>query len=351
MSPRLGVTAKLSADGRTMLRASYGRFHQGVLTGELGPDSSRCDPDHDDGVRSGDWRLHAAWSRSSIRSQPALDPDTRSPRTDEYSIGMDREIGRRLAASVAYIRKNGSDYIGWTDVGGQYREETRTLPDGRSRAGVRAHELHCRSRFLLTNPDGYSLTYNGLVMAVEKRRSHGWQAFGSYTSRGSYGLQPSSGTTAARAQVSTVARSAFANHVRARSERSDECAGPPAERSPAHVPGHGQRRCPANRFVVAANLQYFSGKPWAATAQISLPQGDQRILLEPRGSRRLSSQSLLDVRLSRTIAFRGIGRIELLSTCSMRSMTRRRKLSRPTICSADFRTTDRSWIRGARCSE
>ena len=36
-------------------------------------------------------------------------------------------------------------------------------------------------RFLLTNPDGYSLTYNGLVMAVEKRRSHGWQAFGSYT--------------------------------------------------------------------------------------------------------------------------------------------------------------------------
>src|SRR5262249_49544487 len=34
-SPRLGVTAKLSADGRTMLRASYGRFHQGVLTGEL----------------------------------------------------------------------------------------------------------------------------------------------------------------------------------------------------------------------------------------------------------------------------------------------------------------------------
>ena len=36
-SPRLGVTAKLTADGRTMLRASYGRFNQGVLTGELAP--------------------------------------------------------------------------------------------------------------------------------------------------------------------------------------------------------------------------------------------------------------------------------------------------------------------------
>src|SRR6185295_3067327 len=59
-------------------------------------------------------------------------------------------------------------------------------------------------------------------------------------------------------------------------------------------------------------LQYFSGKPWAATAQISLPQGDQRILLEPRGSRRLSSQSLLDLRASRIIPFGRAGRVELL---------------------------------------
>ena len=54
------------------------------------------------------------------------------------------------------------------------------------------------------------------------------------------------------------------------------------------------------------------GAEGAATAQIVLPQGDQRIMLEPRGSRRLSAQSLLDVRLSRTIATGGIGRIELL---------------------------------------
>ena len=69
---------------------------------------------------------------------------------------------------------------------------------------------------------------------------------------------------------------------------------------------------PRTGFVVGANLQYFSGKPWAATAQVSLPQGDQRILLEPRGSRRLSSQSILDVRISRTIRLGGVGRIELL---------------------------------------
>jgi hypothetical protein len=61
-----------------------------------------------------------------------LDGNVRTPRTDEYSVGVDREVGRRLALAIAYVRKSGGNFIGWTDVGGQYREETRTLPDGGS---------------------------------------------------------------------------------------------------------------------------------------------------------------------------------------------------------------------------
>src|SRR5919108_2218728 len=61
-----------------------------------------------------------------------------------------------------------------------------------------------------------------------------------------------------------------------------------------------------------ANVQHFTGKPWAATAQIGLRQGDQRILLEPRGSRRLSSQTLLDLRVSRPFSIGGAKRVELL---------------------------------------
>jgi hypothetical protein len=66
--------------------------------------------------------------------------------------------------------------------------------------------------------------------------------------------------------------------------------------------------------TLAANLQYFSGKPWAATASIPLaaPRSrQQRVLLEPRGTRRLSSQTLLDVRLSKTLGG-GSRRIELI---------------------------------------
>ena len=76
--------------------------------------------------------------------------------------------------------------------------------------------------------------------------------------------------------------------------------------------GMGSVAVPKTGLLVAANVQHFSGKPWAASAQIALPQGDQRILLEPRGSRRLSSQTLVDLRVSRMISLGGSTRVELL---------------------------------------
>jgi hypothetical protein len=309
VSPRLGVTAKLSADGRTVLRASYGRFHQGVLTGEIAwvhPGMTPTTTTAFDPATGGYTRLVSVVD-PKINVQ--VDSYTRSPLTDEYSIGVDRELARGLSVSVAYIRKSGRDYIGWTDVGGQYREETRTMPDGRSVPVLVLANSTADRRFLVTNPPGWSLTYNGLVMAAEKRLSNGWQAFGSYTFSRVYGLQALSGTTADGPQLSTIAGdvSFFGrdpnNLTNARGRLPND--------RPHMFRVMGTFDLPRTGVRIAANMQYFSGKPWAATAQISLPQGDQRILLEPRGSRRLSSQSLLDLRVSRTVVSRDVGRVEL----------------------------------------
>ena len=132
-SPRLGVTTKLTEDGRTILRGSYGRFSQGVLTGEIQRVPPRGHHRPRRRVRSRDRRLHAHTCRWLIPRRTCFSiADMRAPHTDEYSIGVDREVGRRLALAIAYVRKDGANFIGWTDVGGQYREETRTLPDGRT---------------------------------------------------------------------------------------------------------------------------------------------------------------------------------------------------------------------------
>ena len=90
------------------------------------------------------------------------------------------------------------------EVAGEYDEQT-ALADGRDFQVWKLTSPSENRVFLLTNPKDYSLTYDGLVIAVERRRSRGWQAFGSYTLSKAYGLQPSSGTSAAGTQIATVA--------------------------------------------------------------------------------------------------------------------------------------------------
>ena len=297
VSPRLGVATKLSADGRTMLRASYGRFSQGVLTGEFGSFHTGVSPITTRAFDAATGGYTTLVSVVDPKVQLQLDSQIRAPYSDEYSVGLDRELGRRLGVAVAYVHKDGSNFIGWSEVGGQYRQETRTLADGSSLPVLVLVNAASARRFQLTNPEGYSLTYNGLVTTIEKRPSRGWRAFGSYTFSRAEGLQVSSGTTAAAEQLSTLTSSG----VFGRDPNDLQNArGRLANDRPHMFRVMGSVDVPRTGFVLAANYRYFSGKPWAATTQVALgSQGSRRILLEAPGSRRLSSQSLLDFRVSR----------------------------------------------------
>ena len=310
-SPRIGVTAKLTRNGRTILRGSYGRFSQGVLTGEIGLFHPAVTPITTMGFEAatgGYTRSVSVVDKVNLQ----LDRHTRAPHTDEYSVGLDRELGQRLGFAVAYVRKDGANFIGWTDIGGEYRE-ILALIDGRSLPVFELINKTSDRRFLLTNQGGYEMTYNGLVLAVEKRRSNRWQAFGSYTLSRTSGLQPSSGTTAGGAQVSTIAPSLVFG--RDPNDLTNARGRLPNDR-PQVFRAMGSMAVPRTGMVVAASLQHFSGKPWAANALIPLPQTNnqatQRVQLEARGSRRLSSQTLLDLRVSRTFSFGASRRLELL---------------------------------------
>ena len=205
VSPRLGVTAKLSTDGRTILRASYGRIHQGILMERSLRLTRAVTPDHDHGLRSRDRRLHAPRVGSRFHAQCA-DRSRHALATDATSIRRHRSRARppwpwRSPTSGSEAATSSATPM-W---GASIARNTRILPDGRSLPVFVLVNSTADRRFLLTNPDGYSLTYHGLVIAVDKRWSHGWQAFGSYTYSRGHGLQVSSGTTAGGAQSSTVA--------------------------------------------------------------------------------------------------------------------------------------------------
>jgi len=310
LSPRLGVSARLTEDGRTMLRASYGRFNQGVLTGELDPIHPGVTPTTTMAYEASTGGYTRLVSVVDPKRNLSIDPETRTPHTDEFSLAVDHQIGTRMAASAAYIRKTGSDSIGWTDTGGQYREETRVLTDGQQLPVMVLTNATADRRFLLTNPGHLSMHYDGVVLALDKRLSNRWQATVSYTYSKAYGRQVTSNASASEAQFSTIARPAFLTFGQDPNDLTNSEGRLPNDR-PHVFRTNGSAHLWAG-VLVAGSLQHFSGRPWAATTQVTLPQGSQRIMLEPRGTRRLSSQTLFDLRVSKSIGLGKAGSLDVI---------------------------------------
>src|SRR6185295_12924693 len=156
-SPRLGVTVKITEDGRTVARASFGRFHQGILSGELGPVhpgmTSTTTAAYDPATAQYSRIISVVDPTANVR----LDPNTQSPRTDQFAVGVDREIAKNTFLAVSYVRKDGADFIGWTDTGGIYTASTRTLTDGRIIPVQLLANGAAARRCFLTNPDEYTL--------------------------------------------------------------------------------------------------------------------------------------------------------------------------------------------------
>ena len=308
VSPRLGTTVKLTGDGRTILRASYGRFSQGVLTGEFGAFHPGVTPITTAAFNPATGGYTTIVSVVDPKTQLQLDPDIGAPYSDEYSVGIDREVTGKLAVAGAYVHKRGADYIGYEEVGGVYSEQSRLLPDGTTVPVQVLVSPTATRRLLLTNPAGYSLAYHGLVTSVEKRHADGWRVFGSYTLSRASGLQVSSGTPAAGEQSSTLGSTGTFGQD---PNNLTNARGRLANDRPHAFRVMGSLEIARLGLQIAGNYQYFTGKPWAASTQVALPQGDQRILLEPPGSRRLSSQALLDLRIAQRLKF-GNATVDLL---------------------------------------
>ena len=188
VSPRLGLTARVTEmAGQCSVRAMVDSS-QGVLTGELAP-------------------FHPGVS--SIRTN-GYDPSTggytsrlgRGPRINLLSIPRPAHHDGRIFGwhrsrdrvaewplpSPTSARTERISSAGRTSAD-QYRQETQVLPDGRSIPVSGPGQWRGAPPISTDQSTGLSVRYNGLVMVAEKRRSHGWHAFGWYTFSRASGLQ------------------------------------------------------------------------------------------------------------------------------------------------------------------
>ncbi|HEY3174150.1 MAG TPA: carboxypeptidase regulatory-like domain-containing protein [Candidatus Polarisedimenticolia bacterium] len=126
LSPRLSVSWDPFSDGKTKIFSSWSRYYDrlflGTITGEIGPDSLNFvflphAVTH--------WISPGAVSRAaSTVSVTQIDRDLRTPRTDEFTFGIERELAPEWSIGLTYVKRRGYDLLQDVDLNhltcGQY---------------------------------------------------------------------------------------------------------------------------------------------------------------------------------------------------------------------------------------
>ena len=312
---------RLDDEGATVFRGNWGRFYRTAITGELS------------GVHPGQaTRQEFYWNPATGAydvpgplytpdTNFGYDPDSRAPKTDQLSIGLDRELAANLALGVTYVRKDQNDLLGWNVDGASYATLPYTFSNGRpgeihpitsdpDDRFFRLGNVDCRGVSYRCDP--MYMDYDGLVLTLDKADVR--RVPGAGVVRLVAGLRAASivgvrGPRPARPRRCSRTRSAATERLRQRRGH--------LQNDRTHtVRVTGAILAPGG-LLLGVNYAWLAGKPWAGGELVDrsfLPQGNRWVYVEPPGSRRLDSQNVLDLRVSRIFSFEGDGRrrVELL---------------------------------------
>jgi len=303
VAPRVGANLKLTDDGKTTLRGSYGRAYRPVFLNDYSIIYPNISPTTVAGYNAATGQYTTIISVTNPISNIKLDPDIKAPHTDSFSIGLDRELIKNMALNASFVHKDAKDQIGWNDTGGTYVLSPVALPvcpanlasqcgewSGRTINAFNRTSPTAASLFLRTNPDDFYNRYNGMVLAVEKRLSNSWQANFSYT------LSKSEGCTSGSMDPNSRVN----------------CGGLLGTDRTHVFSTNGMYQFRKLDSALAVNFIAQRGQPFAPQAQVRLNQGNVTLnIAESDGSYIGDTQKILYFRYTQNLFRRGSKRIEL----------------------------------------
>ena len=208
ISPRVGMTYALDEGNKTILRASFSR-NAGQLTsvntyiGHANPSSAAgwveypwVDSNGDHLAQTGEVQVNLPLLTSgngfdtanptSVSSANRIDPDFKAPTSMGFIVGFDRELIPNLALQLNYTYGRVTNHPMTPFVGVTTADWAAVAPlVGTTSDGVAfniplfepnaAKVGAVGGGRLLTNFDGYSTTFNGVEVAINKRMSNKWQ--------------------------------------------------------------------------------------------------------------------------------------------------------------------------------
>src|SRR5262249_22946383 len=118
-----------------------------------------------------------------------FDGNSKAPYTDQYAVGLDRELAHNIGLGVNVVHKRAGNQLGWTDIGGVYGTQNVNVT-GTTIYGEQVNQVltvfprlspAAQSVFLRTNGKGFYSEYNAVMFTVTKRLANRWQFTGGYT--------------------------------------------------------------------------------------------------------------------------------------------------------------------------
>ena len=304
VSPRIGFNYSITEDGRTVVKAHYGRYYRQIITCEYCLNIGGSP--HDNLFGFWDFEAQDFVDLEVIQSIPgnrAIDPDYTNPYTDQVIVGFERELGTDLALQVNYAYKRGRDYSTWQDTAGVYEDAVYIDDQGTDATGAAIPVQRLLSDpadrfFQITNDERMNTRIHALTVQFIKRMSSNWQTNTSFSYTDTDGALPSGRGGPTGGQSTALVFSSFGQNPN----------------DFVNVQGRltGERRWMfksqflyqfPHDFLVALNYIGLAGKAYPRRIRVSDLGITTTINAEVRdGSRRVDNWNLLDVRLQKLFA-------------------------------------------------
>jgi len=334
LSPRIGAAFDVLGDGSTSLKASWSRYNMYMLMMYFFysnpfnlnyPEYLWFDFNMDGVIDASDGFLNLFMPKPPDESVPEdyTDPDLKAPYTDEFIIGIERELFRDLRVGVSYIYKKSKRLVddvekfrGYTPDSGWWVPYTVSEPgwdglygtsDDKEITVYGVKNGAPPSNLWVTNLSNGERKYQALEFIVDKRMSNRWQFFGSLVLSRFEGNQ--NATYWATGAMDTAFNTPNWNVNRYGRIDLDR---------PVQIKLQGSVLLPYD-FMLSGYFNHLSGAPWARTLRIFFPLDDPRfdptnspyedVNAEAPGERRRKSRNFLDLRLEKIFNISDFGRL------------------------------------------
>ena len=179
-SPRVGFNWKLTGDGRSVFKGHWGRYHRAAATGEfanvIGPNVKPFST----GVWNFETQSFDDLQLLADNSNLSVDPNYKSPHTDQFILSFERELVKGLGAQLNYVYKRGREYPAWQETAGTYvqvpyTDDVGDNPTGRTFNIFQLTTPAGERQFRITNPPGVESDVHAVSFDLLKRMTGKWQ--------------------------------------------------------------------------------------------------------------------------------------------------------------------------------